>query len=230
MDKYVFFNNREDIVSAEVSEHIKTIGYTPIFIEFGVDLTSAQSVGDFLAPYRNGLSGAVLANPTIIHGEIETANDEMWNSARDAFAASMLNLTQITGKILAENNGGSIIYLNSIHADKPLGNGFLYTLGCAAVQMLCREASLAYGIHNVGCFNVMRGIVEGEESYYTSDYSSIYHNSELRFPKERIPSAKSLNELCAYLLSGGAYILNGSDLHADEGFRMYYGKSTLSGV
>lgn len=236
MNKYIFFNNREDIVSAEVAEYIKTIGYTPVFRDPCVDMTSAQSFGEFLSPYKNELIGAILANPPIIYGEIETADDEMWNSARDGFAASMLNATQILGKILAGNylcggnNGGSIIYLNSIHADKPLGNGFLYTLGCAAVQMLCREAALAYGIHNVGCFNVMRGVVEGEESYYTSEYSSLYHNGELRFPKEKMPSAKSLNELCAYLLGGGAYILNGSDLHADEGFRLYYGKSTLNGV
>lgn len=226
MKKYVFFNNKSDIVSSEVARHIAEQEYTPVFAD-DIDFTSEQSIADFLEPYKSELAGAVLANPAPIYGEIEAATDDMWNTARDSFALSMLNLTQAVGKIFAKKRSGSIIYLNSIHADKPLGNGFLYTMGCAAVQMLCREAALIYGAKGVGCYNIMRGIVEGEESYFTSEYSSIYHNAEVRFPKEKLPSAKSLNELCAFLLSGGAYILNGTDLQADEGFRLYYGKSRL---
>ena len=226
-NKFVFFNNNSDRVSCEVAEYIKTLGYTPVFIDNSVDLISEQAVNDFLEPYKGELVGAVLANPAMIHGEIEYTTDEMWNSARDIFAVAMINLTQIAGKILSQNKTGSIIYLNSIHADKPLGNGFLYSMGCAATQMLCKEAAIIYGASGVGCYNIMRGIVEGEESCFTSEYSSLYHNAELRFPQEKIPSAQSLNELCAFLLSGGGYILNGTDLHADEGFRLYYGKSSL---
>jgi NADP-dependent 3-hydroxy acid dehydrogenase YdfG len=160
-----------------------------------------------------------------VRGGIEDTTDEMWKNSRDNFVVPMLNITQVVGKILMQNQKGSIIYLNSIHAEKPIGNGFLYSTGCAAVQALCREAALIYGSRSVGCYNVMRGIIEGEELYFTSDYSSIHHNSELRFPKERMPAATALNELCAFLLGDGAYILNGSDLNADEGFRLFYGKS-----
>jgi NAD(P)-dependent dehydrogenase (short-subunit alcohol dehydrogenase family) len=215
-ERFVYFNNIEDIVSKRVAEYIKTAGYTPIF-------ENIENIGQ----YKPGLAGAVLANPPAakMRGGIENTTDEMWRAARDAFAAPILDLTQKIGKILSENKKGSIIYLNSVHAEKPVGEGFLYTMGCAAVQALCREAALIYGSYNVGCFNVMRGIVEGEEVYFTSEYSPLYHNGELRFPKERLPPADSLNELCAFLLGGGAYILNGTDLYADEGFLMYYGKS-----
>lgn len=224
--KFVYFNNSiTDIVSSKVAEYIQTIGYTPVTDSIDVDLTSEASVNNFLEPYKDNLIGAILSNPPVIHGTIEDTTDEMWKNARDTFVVPMLNITQVVGKILSQNNKGSIIYLNSIHAEKPVGNGFLYTTGCAAVQALCREAALIYGKDNVGCYNVMRGIVEGEETYFTSEYSPIHHNSEIRFPKEKLPSANSLNELCAFLLSGNAYILNGTDLQADEGFRLYYGKS-----
>jgi len=220
-EKYVFFNDTADIVAHEVAEYIKTIGYTPIVCD---DLDNIDNIDESI---KDNLVGAVLANPPVnsMRGGIEDTTDEMWNNARDIFAVPMLNMTQVIGKILSRNKKGSIIYLNSIHAEKPIGNGFLYTIGCAAVQALCREAALIYGSDNVGCYNIMRGIVEGEENYFASDYSPIHHSSELRFPKERLPSANSLNELCALLLSGGAYILNGADLQADEGFRLYYGKS-----
>jgi len=203
-----------------IAKYIKTIGYTPIFSD-NID------INDFLEPYKDNLVGAILANPpvTSMRGGIEDTTDEMWANARNLFVATILNATQAVGKILMQNQKGSIIFLNSIHAEKPVGNGFLYTLGCAAVQALCREAALIYGSFNVGSYNIMRGIVEGEEEYFASDYSSIHHNSELRFPKERLPFADSLNELCSFLLSGNAYILNGTDLYADEGFRLYYGKS-----
>jgi len=226
-EKFVYFNNMADIVSSAVAEYIKTIGYTPITCESDIDLKSEESVNNFFEPYKENLTGAVLANPPVVsmRGSIEDATDEMWKNARDIFVAPMLNITQIAGKIFMQNQKGSIIYLNSIHADKPIGSGFLYSAGCAAVQALCREAALIYGGYNVGCYNVMRGIVEGEEGYFKSDYSPIHHNGELRFPKEKLPPATSLNELCALLLSGAAYILNGADLNADEGFRLFYGKS-----
>jgi len=210
-EQFVYFNNTSDIVSKNIAEYIKTAGYTP--------------VSENMEQYKNNMTGAILANPPAIRGSIENTTDEMWRSARDAFAAPMLDLTQKIGKILSKNKKGSIIFLNSIHAEKPIGDGFLYTAGCAAVQALCREAALIYGSYNVGCFNIMRGIVEGEESYLTSGYSPVYHSGDLRFPKERVPPAYSLNELCVFLLSKNSYILNGSDLYADEGFRMYYGKS-----
>ena len=212
--KYVFFNNTEDIVAHEVAEYIQKIGYSPV------------ECGDF-DDMGDDLVGAILINPPVanLRGGIEDTTDEMWKNARDAFVLPMLSLTQKIGSTLAKNRKGSLIYLNSIHAEKPIGDGFLYTAGCAAVQALCREAALIYGSRNVGCYNVMRGIVEGEDGYFASEYSPIHHSGHLRFPKEKLPPANSLNELCAYLLGGGAYILNGADLRADEGFSLYYGKS-----
>jgi NAD(P)-dependent dehydrogenase (short-subunit alcohol dehydrogenase family) len=223
---FVFFNDMGDAVAAKVAGHIQTLGYVPLAAA-GVDLSSEKDLDDFFGPYKDNLAGAVLANPPAasMRGGIESADDEMWENARDIFVVPMLALTQAAGKIFMQNKKGSIIYLNSIHAEKPVGDGFLYTMGCAAVQALCREAALIYGSYGVGCYNVMRGIVEGEEAYFASDYSPIHHNAFLRFPQERVPPAGSLNELCAFLLGGGAYILNGADLCADEGFRLYYGKS-----
>ena len=223
-EKFVYFNDIKERVSSEVAEHIKTIGYTPVYGD--IDLTSEGSVNNFLEPYKDNLVGAILANPPAIRGSIENTDDEMWIKSREIFAVPLFNITQAAGKIFMQNKKGSIIYLNSVHAEKPAGDGFLYTMGCAAVQALCREAALIYGSHNVGCYNIMRGIVEGEENCFASDYSPVHHNNELRFPKERVPPKDSLNELCAFLLSGGAYILNGTDLQADEGFTLYYGKSS----
>ena len=219
-EKLVYFNDLKDIVAAEVAEHIKSIGYMPISC-------GAGELENYLEDNKEELVGAVLANPQVnlMRVNIEEASDDDWREARDIFAAPMLELTQIIGKILAENKRGSIIYLNSVHAEKPVGGAFLYTIGCAAVQALCREAALIYGSSGVGCYNIMRGIVEGEADYFASDYSPVHHNSELRFPQERLPVAASLNELCAFLLSGGAYILNGADLQADEGYTLHYRKS-----
>jgi len=213
-EKFVYFSDMADIVSAEVAGHIEAAGYTPFS-------------GDIGAVDGDNLAGAILANPPVggMRGTIEGTGDGLWAEARDMFAAPMLEITQAAGEILSRNKRGSIIYLNSIHAEKPVGGGFLYTMGCAAVQALCREAALIYGSFGVGCYNIMRGIVAGEAGYFASNYSPIHHNSELRFPQERLPPADSLNELCAFLLGGGAYILNGADLHADEGFALYYGKS-----
>ena len=227
MDKFVFISNIGDKVATEVAAYIKTLGYTPFTCGPETNAASPEAFAAFIKPYKDNFHGAIFTNPPIIRSEIETATDEMWVLAREGFVVSMLNMAQVICDIFADKNFGRIIYLNSIHAEKPLGEGFLYTMGCAAAQSLSRETALVYGDKNVASFCVMRGIVEGEEGYFASEYSSIYHNSQYRFPKERIPKADSLNEFCAFLLGDGSYILNGAEIRADEGFVMFQGKSKL---
>lgn len=130
-------------------------------------------------------------------------------------------VTKVFCNILREKQQGAIIYLNSIHAEKPVGKGMLFSMGCGAVQMLCREVNQDYGRQGVNCYFVQQGIGEGEDECI-SDVSPIYCGVDLRYPARKIPPRDQLNGLLAFLLTDAAAPLSGSDLRADNGMTMYY--------
>ena len=223
--KYVFFSDGTSSVVKSIAAHLADQGYSPILngIDVSIPLLDKTALSAYLANLGEDFCGAVFDNPAPIRASIEDATDEQWSKARDEFAAPALAFTQCAGDALSALGRGGVVYLNSIHAEKPIGEGFLHTVCCAAVQMLCREAAIRYGKSRVGFYNVMRGILQGEEDLFASEYTAIHHNAHYRFPSEDVPPQQSLDELVAFLLTPAAYILNGTDMHADEGFRLYFG-------
>lgn len=176
------------------------------------------------------LKGVIHPAPPRLYAACETATDDMWARARDEGVMAAWAVTKVMAEKLIKDGGGSIIYLGSIHAEKPLGEGFLYSMGCAAAQMLCREASQIYAERGVSCFYVQRGPLAHEEAG-RKDKSSVYFGTDMRYPKRQIPENDYLGGLIAFLLSDASWPLNGSDLKADGGMTMYYGhRSRVEGV
>ena len=132
-------------------------------------------------------------------------------------------VTKVFGGIFREKKAGTLIYLNSFHAEKPVGYGFLFSAGCGAVQMLAREVNQDYGTSGVRSFFIQRGITPSDPDG-RSDLSPIYYGVDLRYPERHMPQRGYLNALIAFLLTPGAAPLSGSDLRADGGMSMYYGE------
>lgn len=168
------------------------------------------------------LCGVIHMSPERILAGCESASDAQWNAALNEGALSALITTKVFAGRMAENGGGALIFLGSIHADKPVGGGFLYSINCAATQMLCREASQDYGARGVRCFYVERGISETDKND-PSSASQIYVGTQLRYPRRRMPEAGDLNALIKFLLTDGSWPLNGASLKADGGMTMFYG-------
>ena len=128
---------------------------------------------------------------------------------------------KVFGGLFREKKQGSIIFLNSIHAEKPVGKGLLYSTGCGAVDMLSKEAMQDYGPHGVNIYFVERGILEDDPG--KSEVSALYYSVDLRYPVRQIPAPSYLNELLAFLLTPGARPLAGNPIHAEEGLLGFYG-------
>jgi glucose 1-dehydrogenase len=228
----VFISDNREKTAVCAAEYLAGNGYHVIINDLGgeiaagcasvsLDLTDFERLSGFLSGIGH-LHGVIIPAPPQRRISIEEAGDPDWDEGMREGALSSIILTHAAGEIMSKNGCGSLIYLGSIHAEKPTGCSFIYSTACSAVQMLCREAALDYGSMGVNCFYIQRGIME-HDLYHKSKYSNIYSRPECRYPKKRIPPPDSLNGLIYFLLSDNAAPLNGSDLRADEGYVMYYG-------
>lgn len=184
-------------------------------------LWDEDALAAFAQPLKDALVGVIHPAPPKALGGIEQFSAEDWQRARDEGPIAAFCVTKVFCGIFREKGCGAMIYLNSIHAEKPVGRGMLFSMGCGAVQMLSREVALDYGMQGVCSYFVQQGIHEGEEACI-SDVSPIYCGLDLRYPQRKIPPQGNLNGLLTFLLTDAAAPLSGSDLRADSALTMYY--------
>ena len=104
------------------------------------------------APFSGEIAGVIHPAPTPILGAIEAVSEAQWRRAADEGPMAAWCVTKVFCDRMKANGGGSMIYLNSIHAEKPVGHGALFSMGCAAAQMLCKEVNQDYGEFGVRAF------------------------------------------------------------------------------
>lgn len=137
-------------------------------------------------------------------------------------AKSAFITTQIAGKQMAAKGTGRIIYISSIHAEKPTGSSFVYSASKGAVQMLSREASLALGRFGVHVNHIQMGPVEGSDLVFQSEISSLYEDYRYKVPSAVLGSYDDAADLVLYLSSDESGYINGADIRVDGGFLNHY--------
>ncbi|MCL2812691.1 MAG: SDR family oxidoreductase [Clostridia bacterium] len=231
--KLVWFTDNRDPVTQATAQYLKEQNWRVALNDLGgkslpgcdhtqVDLTDANALGVAVKSFGDGLWGVVHPAPPPIHASVEEADDNLWARGSESGPLAATLVTAAAGAHLAGLGRGAIIYLGSIHAEKPMGHGFLYSMGCAATQMLCREAALDYGAKGVHCVYLQRGVMAHDMANQSAK-SNLYVGAAFRYPQRRMPDPGSLCGLIEFLLSGAASPLNGADLRADGGYTMYYG-------
>ena len=207
----------------EAREYLSAHGWQVLLSPADLRLWEEEAVGAFLAPYRDTLCGVIHPSPPAFRSPLEATDEVQAARARDEGVMAAWCVTKTAGAIFREKGSGSLIYVSSIHAEKPMGYGSLFSAGCGAVQMLNREASQDYGADGVMSFFIQRG-PSAEEPDLKSDLTDLYYGTDLRYPLRKYPEAGHLNGLLAFLLTPAAASLNGSDLRADGGMTLYYGQ------
>ena len=196
-------------------------GYHTVTVPREICLWDEGALRAFSAPYASSLLGVVHPAPERILGSVESVTEEQWEQASNEGPLAAWCVTKVFCELMKENGGGSMIYLNSIHAEKPVGYGALFSMGCGAVQMLCREVSQDYGQFGINAFFIQKGITQTDPDS-KSPVSAVYFGTDLRYPQRKMPETGYLNGLIAFLLTPEAAPLSGADLRADSGMTMYY--------
>ena len=221
MKRTVIFTGDRMAEAREAREYLREQGFEVITVPGEICLWDEKALRVFAAPYAASLLGVVHPTPERILGRVESVSEAQWEQATNEGPLAAWCVTKVFCGLMAEGGGGSMIYLNSIHAEKPVGHGALFSMGCGAVQMLAREANQDYGQFGVHTYFIQKGITPADPES-KSDVSSLYFGADLRYPARTWPEEGWLNGLIAFLLTPEAAPLSGADLRADGGMTMFY--------
>ena len=205
----------------QVRDHLCGLGYRVVTVPTDICLWDEAALSAWAAPHAGDLAGVIHPAPERILGSVQAVSEDDWNRAADEGPMAAWCVTKVFCGLMKQNGGGSMIYLNSIHAEKPVGLGALFSMGCAATQMLAREVAQDYGQFGVRSFFIQKGITQSDPDS-KSPVSSVYYGVDMRYPTRKLPEEDQLNGLIAFLLTPDAAPLNGSDLMADGAMTQYY--------
>ncbi|PWV99334.1 NAD(P)-dependent dehydrogenase (short-subunit alcohol dehydrogenase family) [Paenibacillus cellulosilyticus] len=159
-----------------------------------------------------------LIKPTDVEHCDETDFVEiMQRNAKSAFFC-----TQTFGRRMAARGSGSVIFVSSVHNEKPTGSSFAYSASQGAVKMLAHEAALFLGRSGIRVNLIEMGPIEGSDVSFQSDISGLYNDYRYKIPSTKLGTANDLANLAFFLAGEESGYLNGSDIRLDGGFLLHY--------
>lgn len=130
--------------------------------------------------------------------------------------------TKIIGQHMGSFGNGKIVYVSSIHDDKPTGSTPLYAVAKGTVTMLCKESALFFGRMGVQSNLIEVGALEGDDSVFDSTFAGQYVYMKERIPRDEAGKPEEIAGIAAFLASDDANFVNGASLRADGGFMLHY--------
>ncbi|MBW7458352.1 SDR family NAD(P)-dependent oxidoreductase [Paenibacillus sepulcri] len=161
-------------------------------------------------------------NDLLIPALAESCKEDVFLEIMDTNAKSAFICSQAVGKQMAARQSGRIIYVSSIHAEKPTGSSFAYSASKGAVKMLSKEAALVLGRQGIQVNTIELGPVKGDNERFSSEFSALYDDYERKVPNELPSSYEDLGHLVLFLCSDETRYMNGSDIRLDGGFLLHY--------
>lgn len=153
---------------------------------------------------------------------VETGAESDFVEIMQRNAKSAFLCTQTFGKRMANLGAGSIIFVSSIHNEKPTGSAFAYSASQGAVKMLAHEAALFLGRSGIRVNVIEMGPVDGSDVLYASDITGLYNDYRYKIPSTRLGTANDLADLAFFLAGEESGYLNGADIRLDGGFILHY--------
>ena len=193
------------------------------------DLSSfetAQVLVDEVKAVFGRIDVLIYNNNTAVKTDLEHLEREVFESQLNDNTRTGFVLTRVVGDHMAEYKSGKIVYVSSIHADKPTGSTVMYSIAKGAINMLCKEAAIFYGPANIECNVIEAGAVEGDVEKFHSEISGLYASDyymEQRIPRRKAGTDDEIAAVAAFLASSDASFVNGTTMRVDGGFELCYG-------
>ena len=153
---------------------------------------------------------------------LETATDAQMQHALSRNCAVAFFFTQAAARHMRKQRKGKIIYVGSIHSDKPAGGALGFSLAMGAVEMLCREVALDLMGYQVQSLFVQCGAMAGDDDLFSSTITPFYDHFEDKIPGGKFVTHQEIHDLLVYLASCECTAFNGATLCADHGFMLHY--------
>lgn len=186
----------------------------------------AQAMVDEVKAVFGRIDVLIYNNNTVVRSDLENLKRDVFESQLNDNARTGFVLTRVVGDHMAEYHSGKIVYVSSIHADKPNGSAVMYSISKGAINMLCKEAAIFYGPAGIECNVIEVGAIEGDVEKFHSEISGLYASEyymEQRVPRRKAGTDDEIAGVAAFLASEDANFVNGTTMRADGGFELFYG-------
>lgn len=208
---------------ADELAHSRSLGCRTIVVN--VDLCSPEAVSGMLDSAADQLGPVdvlVHNNDLMEPGTVEHGSEEWFRRHLDYNTKSAFICTQAVGRQMTARETGKIVFVSSIHAEKPTASSFAYSASKGAVKMLSREAALSLGRFGVTVNSIEFGPVEGDDERFSSELSLLYEHYQYKVPNAVLGTHEDLAELVLFLATDQSRYINGADIRMDGGFLMHY--------
>ncbi|MCL2081411.1 MAG: SDR family oxidoreductase [Oscillospiraceae bacterium] len=193
---------------------------------YRADLTKgaeAEALAESVVNTFGRLDAVIHNHNAVDHLSIERADDGQVRAALQYNAKSAFLLTRACGDYMRKRGGGAIVYVSSIHGEKPTGSAFAYSAAKAAVAMLAKETAIDFGAYGVRANVIAVGPVAGHDGVFKSGLSGLYDHMEQKIPGKRPVTWEEAAKLALFLTGGDCPALNGECIKLDGGFLLFYG-------
>lgn len=168
------------------------------------------------------LSVLIHTNDRLVPLTVEAGSEASFREVMRTNAKSAFLCAQAAGKTMAAREAGCIIFVSSIHAEKPTGTSFAYSASKGAVKMLAKEAALELGRHGIRVNTIEVGPMEGDDERFRSSLTTLYRSYDTKVPSARLGTADDIANVARFLASSEARFVNGADIRLDGGFLLHY--------
>lgn len=204
------------------AEWVSTLG-VPTFVTTGAITRGAEVDRLFTEVLERYRQVDVLVHNTrlILPARIEDCDLTTYQSLLAINLKSAFLLTQAFAR-QSGCSGGRVVYVSTIHDEKPTGASFPYAVAKGALQMLAREAALDLGRRGARVNLIEMGPMLGDDVRFRSETSDLYRDYAFKVPSAELGTAQDLANMVWFLSIPESRFVNGANLRLDGGFTLHY--------
>jgi len=131
-------------------------------------------------------------------------------------------IAQSCGRVMAENNGGSIVFIGSTNAEAAFPRRAAYCSAKAGVAMLTKVLAIEWAEQNIRVNSIGPAYVETPMTLRNIDSGNISREAvEKRIPLGRLAKPEDVSNAVSFLLSERSSFITGQTLYVDGGWLAY---------
>ena len=187
-----------------------------------VSLPSVQALSAWVKETAQHLDCLIHTDNVIFRASVEHISEEDFRTYVNRNAKSAFLTTKVLAEDIAKNGGGSVVYLSSLHDEKPTGGAVAYSAGRGAVKMLCREMALFFGRKQVRCNLVEMDTTEETVEQLDSLLIPFNYDVASKVSMRRMTKPDDFAGTVSFLVSEDAAHVNGAEIRVDGGHLFHY--------
>ena len=188
-----------------------------------VTMASVQALSAWVIQTAGRLDNLIHTDNIIFRASVEEISEEDFMTHVDRNAKSAFLCTKVLAEEIAKCGGGAVVYLSSLHDEKPTGCAVAYSAGRGAVKMLSKEVALFFGRKKVRCNVVAMDTTPETEAKLDSLLIPFNYDAGNKVALRKPTQPEDFAGTVAFLCSDDAAHVNGADIRIDGGHLLYYG-------